>query len=71
MFESMPDHRKIVWLMFLLRSAVDLLNECGFLKNDINHVCMEFEKVLIEQNEDYLDYIKGQEEPIIDRIPNK
>ena len=50
-FESKTDYRKIVLLMSLIKNDVDLLNECGFLKNDINRLCLEFKKKLLEQNE--------------------
>ena len=36
LFESIPDYRKIVLLMFLIKNDNDLLTECGFLKDDIN-----------------------------------
>ena len=30
LFEPIPDYRKIVLIMFLVKKDVDLLNECGF-----------------------------------------
>ena len=30
LFESIPDYRKIVLLMFLIKKDNDLLHECGF-----------------------------------------
>ena len=42
--------------MFKCKNDVDLLNECGFLKNDVNQICLEFKKILLEQNEDYFDF---------------
>ena len=68
LFESIPDYRKIVSIMFLIDNDVDLLLERGYLKNDINGLCLEFKKILLEQNEDYLDYIKDQEQAIIEKI---
>ena len=44
--------------MFLIKNNVDLLSECGYLKNDIKRLNLEFKKILMEQNEDYLDFIK-------------
>ena len=35
MFESIPDYRKTVLLIFSIKKDEDLLKECGFLKNDI------------------------------------
>ena len=37
-FESIPDYRKIVVLIFLIKNDVNLLNNCGFLKNDKNRL---------------------------------
>ena len=53
MFESIPDYRKIVLLMFLIKNDSDLLNECGFLKNDISSLKKEFRNILLEQIEEY------------------
>ena len=36
LFESIPDYKKPVLLMFLIKNDVNFLNECGFLKGDIN-----------------------------------
>ena len=54
--------------MFLFKNNVDLLIECGFSKNDVKRLYEELVKMLNEQNEDYLDYIKGQEKSVIVRI---
>ena len=69
-FESKPEYRKIVLLMFLIKKDVDLLIECGFL--NINRLCLDFENFLLEQNEDYLDSIKKNEtESIVERFLDK
>ena len=52
MFESIPDYRKIVLLTLLIKYGSDLLNECGFLKNDINRLSLEFKNNSMEQNEE-------------------
>ena len=70
-FESIHDYKKIVLLIFLIQNDENLLKEIGFSKNDINLLNLEFKKILIEQNEDFLSYIKNQEESIIERILNK
>ena len=56
--------------MCLIKTQVDLLKECGFLKNDINCLCLESNKILLEQNEDHLDNIKKGEESIVEKISN-
>ena len=68
MFESVPDYRKIVLLIFLIKNDVDLLNECGCLKIDASRFNLEFKNILMEQNEECLDYIKNEEESIIEKI---
>ena len=71
LFESIPDYKKIVSLMFLITNDVDFLNECGFSKGDFNFLCREFKTILLELNEDYLNHIKNQKESIIEKILNK
>ena len=29
-FESIPDYRKIILIIFLIKNGVDILEECGF-----------------------------------------
>ena len=71
LFESIPDYKKIVLLMFLNKTDVNFLYESGFLKDDINFLYKKFENILLELNDDYLDHIKNQEESIIEKILNK
>ena len=70
-FESIHDYKKIVLLIFLIQNDKKLLKEIGFSKHDCNLLNLEFENILIEQNEDYLAYIKNDEESIIEKIFNK
>ena len=67
-FESIPDYKKIVLLLFLIKNDVNLLYECCFLKCDNNFLYREFRNILLELNEEYLDYIKNEEESIIEKI---
>ena len=71
LLESIPDYRKIVLLIFLILNDKNLLKEIGFSKNDINLLNLEFKNILLEGYEEYLDYIKDQEESIIEKILNK
>ena len=71
LFESIPTYKKIVLLIFFIKNDVDLLNECEFLKNDINRLNNEFKNILLQQNEEYLSYIKNEEESILEMILNK
>ena len=70
-FESIPDYRKIVLLIFLIQNDKNLLKEIGFSKNDINLLYLEFKNFLLEEFESYLDYIKDQEESILEKFLNK
>ena len=38
LFDTIPDFRKTVLLMFLNKNDIDMLKGCGFLKNDINRL---------------------------------
>ena len=69
-FESISDYRKVVLLIFLIQNDKLLLKEIGFSKNDINLLNLEFKNILIEGHEEYSDYIKNEEESIIERILN-
>ena len=71
LFESIPDYTKIVFLLFLIKNDKDLLREVGFSERDINCLNLEFKNILIDQHEKHLDYIKNEEESIIERFLNK
>ena len=70
-FESIHNYKKIVLLMFVNQNDKNFLREIGYSKNDINRLNFEFKNILIERHEDFLSYIKNQEESIIERILNK
>ena len=70
-FESIDDYKKIVLLIFLNQNDKNLLKEIGFSKNDISLLNLEFKNILVEGHEDYLSYIKNEEESIIERILDK
>ena len=71
MFESINEYKKIVLLIFLIQNDKNLLKEVGFSKHDINRLNFEFKNVLLEQNEEYLSFVKNQEESVIEGISNK
>ena len=54
-------------LKILIKNDVNLVNECAFWKNDINRLGLECKNLLLEQNEDYLEYIKSKEESNLGR----
>ena len=47
------------------------MKQCGYSKNDINRLCLQFKTFLLKQNDEHLDFYKHEEESIIDRIPIK
>ena len=57
-FESKLDYRKILLIIFLIKNDPDLLLEIGFSERDITRLKLEFRKTLIEEHENYLDFIK-------------
>ena len=71
LLESIPDYRKIVFLVFFIQNDKNLLKEIGFSKNDINLLNLEFKNILLEGYEEYLDYIKNEEESVIEKFLNK
>ena len=71
LFESIPDYKNIVLLILLIQNDKNLLKEIGFSKNDINLLNLEFKNILLEEFENYLDYIKDQEESILEKFLNK
>ena len=56
--------------MFSIENDVDILQERGYLKNDINPLFLEFKNILMEQNEDYSEYIKNKAESNIEEFLN-
>ena len=57
--------------MFLNKNDVDLLMESGYLKNDVISLNEECKNILLEQKEEYLNYIKNETESIIEKILSK
>ena len=68
LFESIPDYKKIVFIMFLIKNDINFLYECGFLKGDIKFLNEEYKNILLELNEEYLDHFKNQEESILGKF---
>ena len=48
-----------------------MLHECGYVKRDIDRLCLESENTLLDHNEEYLDHIINQEEANIERVLGK
>ena len=71
MFESIPEFRKIVLLLFLVKIDVGLITECGFLKTDFICLCEKFNLTSLEQNKDYLGYKKSEKESFVEKILDK
>ena len=71
MFESIPDYRKIVFLICLLQNNKNLLLEVGFSQHDSNRLNLEFKNILKEQFEEYLEYVENEEEYNFEKLLNK
>ena len=71
MFGFFPDYRKIVLLIFLIQNDKNLLKEISFSERDNNRPNLDFRNILIEQHEGYLDYVKHQEESVLEKFLNK
>ena len=69
-FESIHDYKKIVLLIFLIQIDKNSLKEIGFSENDINQLNLEFKDILLEQHEEYLAYIKNEEESVLEKFLN-
>ena len=59
-----------MFLTFLIKNDENSLLECGFSNKVFNRLYEEFKKVLLEQNELYLDYIKDKEQSSFKKISN-
>ena len=70
-FESILDYKKIALLIFFIQNDKNLLKELEFSENDINRLYFEFKKILLEQNEEYLDFVKNEDEAILEKFLNK
>ena len=70
-FESFSDYRKIVLIMFLVQNNENFLREVSFSERFINQLNLEFKNILIEQPEEYLDYITNEEKSVFEKLLNK
>ena len=70
-FDSIHEYKKIVLLIFLIQNDKNLLHEVGFSQRDINRLSIKFKNILLEEFENYLHYIKNQEESILEKFLNK
>ena len=67
LIESKRDYKKIVLSLFIFQNHEDLLREIGLNECDINRLNLQFKNVLKEHHEEYLDYVKNEEESVIER----
>ena len=47
-FESLPDYRKIVLIIFSIQNYKNLIGEIGYSKNEIYLLNLEFKNMLIK-----------------------
>ena len=57
--------------MFSIQNDKNLLKEIGFSKTDINLLISELKNILIEEYEEYLDYVENIEESAFEKFMNK
>ena len=57
--------------MILIQNDKNLLLEIGFSERDVDRLILEFKNILLEQHENYLDYVKDQEESNFEKFLNK
>ena len=71
LFESIEDYRNIVLLIFLIQNDENLSREIGFSERDINRLILAFKDILLGQHENYLNYVKNDEESLVERFVKK
>ena len=67
----MPEHRKIVLILFLPKNNVDSLTQCSFIENNSSRICEEFKNMKNQKIEELFDYFGNEEEANTEKIPNK
>ena len=67
LFESIPDYRKVVLLIFIGKDHKNLSKEIGFIKNGINQLSLKYKIILLEEYEKYLEKIRNEEESGIEK----
>ena len=67
----MIEYRKVVFLIISILNDKNLLREVGFGESYIILINFEFKNILLEEFENYLEYVKDQEEGIIEKFLNK
>ena len=68
LFLSILDYGKVVFLITLNKDDKNLFCEFGFSARGVNRLNLEFKNILIEQHEEYLDYIKNEEESVNEKL---
>ena len=53
-FQSIPDYRTLVLLVFLIENYVVIFQEGDFLTYDIIDLCKDFRKIVLQKNDEYL-----------------
>ena len=69
-FESIPDCRKEVILLCIIKNDDDLIHECGFLNKEIDRLCLQFQKN-IGTKWRIFDYFKNDEKANLEKILSK
>ena len=70
-FESIPDYKKIIFLLFLIKNDKVFLLEIGLSERENNRLNLGFKNIVLEQQEKYMDYVKNEDESVIEKFLNK
>ena len=71
LFGSIPDYKKVVLSIFLIKKDDDILHQIGFSEREITRLNLECKILLTEQDQEYLEYIKNEEQSILEKFLNK
>ena len=69
LFESITDYKKL--LIVSIKDDKKLSHEIGSRERDVNRLNVELKEILLEQHENYLEFVKDPEESIIEKILKK
>ena len=71
LIEIRPDYMKKVILLVLIKNDKGMLLEIGLSERYINRLNLEFKNILIQHHEEVKDYVKNEEESVIEKFLNK
>ena len=70
LFESIQDYKMKVLLVFIFKKDDALIKEYDFFKKMVYNVFMMSSRKMNEQKENYLHYLKFDEDSLIEKVCN-